>query len=67
MSAEDEQNDWKELIFPTLKTYFNENADDGLSNAIKWLYPNGIYDPNIAINNTILSGTNEEGNNFGCI
>ena len=59
--AEDEQDDWKELVFPTLKNYFNENVHDGLTNAINWLYPNGVYDPNVAINNTILSATNEEG------
>ena len=62
MAAEDEHNDWEELIFPTLKTFFNENVDNGLSNAIEWLYPDGVYDPTVAINNTILSATNEEGN-----
>jgi hypothetical protein len=49
------------LVFPTLKNYFNENKDDGLTNAINWLYPNGVYDPIVAMNNTILSATNEEG------
>ena len=49
------------MIFPTLKTFFNENVENGLSSAIDWLYPNGVYDPNVAINNTILSATNEEG------
>ena len=64
MIAEDEHNDWKELVFPTLKTFFNENDEDGVLKAIEWLYPNGVYDPNIAINNTILSGTNEEGSGY---
>jgi hypothetical protein len=57
-----DEDDYKELIFSSVKS-FNENDQIASSSmeAIKWLYPNGIYDAQVAVKTTILAPTNKAG------
>ena len=34
-------------------------TSDQPSQAIEWLYPDGVFDPTVALNSVILSSTNE--------
>jgi hypothetical protein len=57
-----EEDDYKELIFSSVKSF---NEDDQIASssieAMKWLYPHGIYDASVAVKTTILAPTNKAG------
>ena len=35
-----------------------------MDDAIKWIYPDGVFDPNIALNSVILASTNDAVDNW---
>jgi len=57
-----DEDDYKELIFSSVKSFNEDNQIASSSiEAIKWLYPNGAYDTNVAVKTTILAPTNKAG------
>ena len=62
IASETPSDNYKELVFGNIRHFNEDNPDnDAMADAIEWLYPGNVYDPDVATKNTILSTTNEKG------
>ncbi len=63
IASETPSDNYKELVFGNIRHFNEDDPDrDTMTDAIEWLYPGNVYDPDVATKNTILSTTNEKGN-----
>lgn len=61
-AAEDDYEDIVPVQLPL--EFFNSGIEGEMDKAIKKIYPDGVYDPNTAVDNVILATTNERVNEW---